>query len=220
MYFFPLLQGSSLLLWLLQAGFFSHWLKWVKNWSNWGILLPCAKGFIVTKWDGAPGCGTVSLSRDHSIHPSWVFYHPWGCFITSTLNSPTAGNSCLKFWPLRYYWFLFVIIFLFLDFHDPSRSGDSLILRFCPLSFPQMVKRVKWFHAGHIKALPRLGLISLCVPRFVTNISHSSWFPTWASPAFLPELNFHGFFFPGCFILNFVHISWLPFTSPSYLCNY
>lgn len=49
-------------------------------------------------------------------------------------------------------------------FPDPSSSGYSLILRFCPLSFQTC--------AGHTKALPGLGLISLCVPRFVTNISH------------------------------------------------
>lgn len=67
MVLFPLLQGSSLLLWLLQGGFFTLWLKWMKNWSNWGILLPCAKCFMVTKclWNAV----AVALSVWAGITP-------------------------------------------------------------------------------------------------------------------------------------------------------
>lgn len=172
MVFFPLLQGSSLLLGLLQGGFFTLWLKWMKNWSNWGILLPCAECLMVTKclWNAV----AVALSVWAGITPltlPGLFIIPVAVLPPGPGILPLLGTDVLHLG--HYFLSIFFIIiisiilllFLFSDFHDPSNSAHSLILRFCPLSFQTC--------AARIKTLPGLGLISFCVPRFVTNISHS-----------------------------------------------
>lgn len=175
---------------MTTPGWLFHTLvEMMKNWSTWGILLPCAKCFIVTKclWNGAPGSGSVSLSRDD---PPWVFYHPCGCFITRTLNSPAAGNWCLEFGPLLslYYSFLFLLLYfcswtsMILPAQDISWSFQLRIFPNSQILSPELPD-LCWSH----KSTPRAGVDLIVCPQVCHKHFTFYRFPTWASPDFLPE---------------------------------